>query len=113
MALNYDFSKVDKKHWLDEESDELTILAQTMPMMAMAAGIGEITEKNFREFYNRIHLFEKLFSSFRMKKNDETGDFEPLFLDISDAENFIGFHTNVSYETETKFRKRVIDNFYS
>jgi hypothetical protein len=113
MALHYDFSKVDKKYWLDEDNDELTLLAQTMPMMAMAAGIGEITENNFSDFYNRVHLFETLFNTFRHSFDDESNQFTSLYLNLDEARNFVGFHTNVAFESETKFRKRVIENFYS
>lgn len=113
MPLSYDFGKIDKKHWLDEENDEFTLLAQTMPMMAMAVGIGEITESNYRDFYNRVHLFETLFHSFRMKRDDFSGEMKPLFLSLDEAQNFIGLNTNVGLESETKFRKRVIDMFYS
>lgn len=112
MPLNYDFSKVDEKYWLDKDNDELTLLAQTMPMMAMAAGVGEITEDNCRNFFNRVHLFEQLFNSFRYKIDDETNEMVPLFLTFDETRNFIGFRTNVGFETETKFRKRVIENFY-
>lgn len=111
MPLNFDFSKIDKEYWLDEKTEEFTLLAQAMPMMAMAVGIGEITQENYTNFYNRVHLFETLFTTFRHKTNDE-GRLEKVFLSLDEAENFIGLHTNVSNETETKFRKRVFDNFY-
>ena len=111
MSLNYDFSKVDKQYWLDEENDEFTLVAQAMPWMAVAVGIGEITVNNYIDFYNRVHIFETLFTPFRHKTNDY-GELEKVFLSLDEAKNFIGLHTNVSNETETKFRKRVFDNFY-
>jgi hypothetical protein len=64
----------------------------------MAVGLGSITESNWEEFYARYALWCKL-------------HYEDVNIDPIDVYLRIGFRTNVTTETFSKWSKRQLDLF--
>ena len=66
--------------------------------VTMSVGMGSITDKNYKEFYHRVNLLERL----QGKYFDDIG-----YIQLQDIEDHIRLYTNVSYESPTKWRNRV------
>jgi hypothetical protein len=108
MALNFDLTKVKNREFLDNKENASTI--DMLIYCTMFVGMGEITEKNFVEFFTRVHLLEKVNGTF-LKQFD--GDkLNPHEITLDDVRNMIGLKTNVSTETRAKFMKRNLDGFF-
>ena len=96
MSLNYDFSKVSEHEKLHEDKNEWQ-LTDTLIWLTMAVGIREITEKNYVEFYSRLHFLEKLEGTF------VNADGKPRYYTIEDVKRRIGLSTNVTNYTRLQF----------
>ena len=96
MALTYDLTKVEGVDDLNDNLIEAIIFG------TIATGIGDITEKNYEEFFVRIAYIEKLNGTFLRKAN-----FKPRPITLADVRALIGLKTNVfPEETRAKFIKR-------
>lgn len=108
MSLDFNYKNVkDKSVFLqnpdDEEKSDWTWQAKAMPYLAMAIGIGEITEANALEFYTRVHIWERAVAP--LYRN---GNGEPMYITYEDVKNFIGMTTNVfPKESRTTFIKKI------
>lgn len=105
MALNYNFSKVKDHEALHEDQMEWG-KTDTLIWMTMAVGLGEITEKNYVEFYARVKFIEKLNGAMAHTKD---GDY---FFTIDDIKRRIGLETNVSQWTRKQFTDLKTKNFF-
>lgn len=100
MSLDLDCSKVSDPHaaWEIYEPDKpLYKFHQStvnIAFMCMATGIGEITEKNYADFYTRIAIWERVC---------ETP--EPEQTSLARIRQLIGLRTNVSKRSRTEFMK--------
>lgn len=106
MSLDFDTSKV--AHELVRAKDgSMTGLAQTMIFMSMFVDLGEITEKNVKQFYKRAFLFEHSCGALRQTDKGE------LFVTEEEVRSFIGLKTNVANKTEAQWQrahaKRLMD----
>lgn len=117
MSLNWDISKVkdfnelyikgtwknDDEFVVDEKGSDkkLNYRTETLIWLTMTIGIGQITEKNYKEFLKRIALYEKLNGNF----------FRNRPYSLEDIERNIGLRTNVSNEPFGKWIKRIYDNW--
>ncbi len=65
---------------------------------SMTCGFNEITEKNYKEIWFRVNLWETYkgsYLSFRTKK----GTYKKYFITLEDIEKRIGLYTNADRET--------------
>lgn len=72
----------------------------------MAVGLGEITEKNFEEFYRRLHLWEHSVQSFLSWGQDK--DYANRYITYDEVKAHIGLRTNVSKESDSVFFKKLM-----
>lgn len=106
MALNYNFSKV-KDHEELHKNDSEWGKTDTLIWMCLAVGIGDITEKNYVEFYSRVHFLEKISGSMA-----HVGKEEYLFT-VDDIKRRIGLTTNVSNTTRKQFVDLKTKHFFA
>jgi hypothetical protein len=108
MSLQYDYTKCEKP-----QDDNERMAIDCLIWATIAVCMGEITEKNYREFYARIHTIELLDSSFRLSTDDK-GNQERVYYTLEEVKRWIGLKTNVTTLSRAGFLKRVslaIDGF--
>ena len=103
MALNFNLEKVENYRELFDEKGEIKSPYGTIILATMIVGMNEITIKNHGQFYNRIHLVEKVNGTFFYDLRS------PVFITIEDIIRLIGVKTNASKKTKSQFIK---DLFY-
>jgi hypothetical protein len=103
MALNWNLEKVKDYKELLEENGEFVGPYGTIILATMIVGMNQITEKNHEQFYERIHLVEKVNGTFFYMSR------EPIFITLEDISRLIGLRTNASNKTKAQFIK---DLFY-
>lgn len=124
MSLNYDFGGIDKSVRLTVAPNDgmgykvgeafMNPVAKSLIFVTMALGMGEITEANYKDFYKRLRFFEALHGPLLQYEGVEGAEsLANKRFTIHDIKAHIGLRTNVSFETESKWRKRTIDNFDS
>lgn len=74
----------------------------------MFTGIRVITEANYKEFYARYHMLEKLNGAFA---HDNTG--KPRYLTLEDVERRIGLQTNAANLTRNQFIKLKLGRYFN
>lgn len=89
MSLNWDATKAE--HWEDLEPQK----QESLIFATMAVDMGEITEKNYEEFFKRYAMFSSAADQQR-------------YLTLEDVKAGIGLRTNVSTTTPAAFRKRLV-----
>lgn len=101
MSLNWnaqDVHDIDALHG-DEVQWEVT---KAIVFRTMLTNMGEITEKNYEEFYTRIALCDRLFGSL-IGLTDEDGEMKDYFITLADVKRRIGLETNVPEQSKAKF----------
>ncbi len=108
MSLDWSLTKIEnwqKLCWLPDpenaEETRLNPVTHTLIFRAMTVGMGQITEKNYVEFYLRCKLASECFGQ-PLQKNGDTFD-----VTLEDVKAHIGLSTNVSNTTITSFMKNV------
>ena len=100
MPLHWDRSKCkDLPDKLDETDNSIIT---TLTYGTMFTGIPEITEKNYQEFYARIHMLELITGAFQIEYQEDKEP-KPLFLEPKDIKRFIGLSANASQLTRRQF----------
>lgn len=74
----------------------------------IAVGLGEISESNAEKFYGRLRCYEKLFGAFMYRAEGHVGD---PWITPEEVIQHIGLTTNVSDESDTKWRTRILSHF--
>ena len=100
MSLTYDLTRCENLRFKDEsltegERDIAWRWTDAVIFRTMAVGIGEITAENAVEFWTRNMIFSLLTESPRLSYE--------LILE------HVGLRTNVLKESDTKWRKRILD----
>ena len=97
MSLNFDLSKIENRQSVCfDEDGYMRPVTEAIIWTTMAVGMGNITEKNWTEFWARYEV---------MRRVDGT----KTFFQASDVKNHIGLHTNVfPEESRTKWMKLVV-----
>jgi hypothetical protein len=72
----------------------------------MIVGMCKISEKNFKEFWYRLHLYESMFGSLIVEE-----DGEPCFFLLPDVKDHIGLVTNATITPFGQWSKRVKDTY--
>lgn len=102
MALSWNISDVkdcDSKCWIqDGGSTRLNPVTEALIWLTLVVDIGEITGKNYAEFFERCHMWESVVGQLLPGR--------PLTL--ADAYDHIGLSTNVSNRSKSVFNKRII-----
>ena len=97
MSLNYDLTACD--HDAIHDGDEWQPFVQPIIIFAsMAVGIGQITDDNYLEFWQRLNMFERIH------------DLQPL-TPLEHVFAMVGLRTNVfPTESRAKWLKRVVSS---
>jgi hypothetical protein len=82
-----------------DENDYMYPDTQSIIFTTMSVGLGEITEKNWLEFYARMNIIERL------------GGYTPI--PPERVKEHIGLSTNVSNETRNQWMKRWFEYEFS
>jgi hypothetical protein len=109
MALNYNLSKIDNYEELLNESNQIKEPYKTIVLSTMLVGLGEVTDKNYNKFYNRINLIERINGAFLWDSETKT----PIYIKEDDIKRMIGLKCNVVNESKAKFIstiKRMLPN---
>ena len=107
MALNWNITNCNNYQALQiEETGEWSV-TNALIWLTIGVDMGQITETNIGEFYARTKVWELVTGAMINKQNEETKEWEPYFLTFSDTHKRIGLSTNVSYESITKWFKRI------
>ena len=88
MSLNWDATKAERWHELENNKQDALIFS------TMAVDMGEITEKNYEEFFKRYAMFCAAIEQERSLK-------------LEDVRKGIGLRTNVSTTTPAAYKKRL------
>ena len=97
---NYCYIKVQDEK-TGEEYDEYSPATKYLAWGSMGIGIGEITEKNYKEVYLR-HLFITKLSAYSNE----------MPVTLEDVRKNIGLKTNVASETKSKWLNRISKSMY-
>ena len=118
MPLNWDLSDIKNYKNLYRKLTEgeqgysteeiRKILKQSPKQMiyyTMTIGIGEITDKNWEQFYNRVKIWELIIGvSFYKKRSNKL---VPIYTTQEDVKRMIGLRTNASRMNASKFKKQL------
>lgn len=104
MALNWNIEKCDNYKELTE--GEPWQITNALIWGTMAIGMREITAKNYKEFYQRVNLMEKLNGTWLSRHDTETQKVESLFITEDDVKRRIGLRTNAGTIPRQTFIKR-------
>ena len=112
MSLNFDVSKIKNYKEVTtaknaEGEDIWHPITDALIWQTMAVGMGQITEANVEEFYQRSRLYSNLFGDPIQFYNEKTEKYETRPFTATEIHNHIGLSTNVSYEAPTKWRNRL------
>tara|TARA_Y100000361_G_C11117056_1_gene320993 strand:- start:370 stop:699 length:330 start_codon:yes stop_codon:yes gene_type:complete len=101
MPLRWNIEKCEKLDFL--KSSELEkAKTEIIIWSSLVINISKITKKNYKEFYNRINIYERLTESGLKYK-----DGRDYYITLEDIKNRIGFHTNVGDMSDSKFMKNM------
>ena len=118
MSLNWNVSNIANSEAVcffnykedGEAKRRLTQSTENLIFLTMVVGLGRITESNYKEFYKRIALFERLRGCVRVKKSD-SGKFVDDPYTLEDIRQHIGLTVNVSDEKPDAWRKRILKSW--
>ena len=104
MALNWNIEKC--KDYKKLSTNKEWPVTDVLIWGTMLVGLGDITEKNYKEFYARFDLIQKLQGAMLNKGK------EPYFITAEDVKRRIGLHTNVSAMSRPAFIKLKVGRFF-
>lgn len=106
MSLDWDITKCKINNSKDMTDDEWVVF-QTVVFNCLAIDIGEITEGNWEEYFQRTYVWERIAGAGMCRWEDE--EKIPVYLTPADIKKWIGLHTNVfPKSTDANFNKKVI-----
>lgn len=94
----------------NEEKNEAGVLNPVTNQLiwgTMIIGMGQITKKNWEEFYWRIHFYEKTLGTFLNHYVDDKPT--SYYITPKDIHNHIGMSTNADTITKAKYIRKVAD----
>lgn len=74
-------------------------IPKSIILYTMSVGLSEITEKNYEQFYNRIHLLEISNGTQYVTRATH----KPIYTKLKDVKKMIGLTTNASTKTRSRF----------
>ena len=121
MSLNYDLGEIknyDDLCWLPDEVGEdgkktfsLNPVTRALTFHSSSIGMGEITKKNWKEFFIRVALYEAVEGA-SLHKTGASYPAIPRPITKEDVVNHIGLATNVSDISANEFHKRLAKNLF-
>jgi hypothetical protein len=105
MALNWDVTEV-KDHEEVLEGMEWSI-TEIMIWYTIAIDLGEITDENAGEFFQRISIWERIMGPAFFYTED--GDKKDRYMTLADVKRRVGLSTNVVNLTRSKWNKRIME----
>lgn len=100
MSLDFETSKCNPPLPKDANDNSLR---EVLIFGSITTGIPDITEKNYKEVFARLHLAEKVYGAYRVRSAKKGP--QPVYLKLSEVKRWIGLHTNVSTMTRAQFLK--------
>ena len=104
MALNWNVENIKNYKKVCWNKEELNPITNTLIWGCMNVDIGEITDKNWKDFYLRIHLSELWGGSFLTNENGA------YYITKQDVFNHIGLSTNVGFKSRSKWLNKFFKN---
>jgi hypothetical protein len=108
--MTLDYSIANCRDWEELNSDEEWNVTQGIIFSTMWVGMGSITEKNWKQFYERLTIQSMLVGGSGLNAKNENGEWVPYRYTPEDVYRRIGLTTNVSPKTDAVFRKDALDN---
>lgn len=105
MALDWNISKVKLKDELFHEDNELKGVYEQLIWCTMLVGIPKITEENYKQFFNRVELYQR-FEKSLLTFCDDDNELSTYFITLDDVKKMIGMYTNASRITATQYFKK-------
>jgi hypothetical protein len=105
MSLNSDFSKCKNPDSVWDEKDQMRPIPNAIVYLTMLIDMGEITEKNAPEFYDRVAMYEKILGPLLHMATDDGMVDLPITAD--NIRGLIGLSTNVSTKSRKHFLSRL------
>ncbi|MDD4989660.1 MAG: hypothetical protein PHV42_04525 [Candidatus Pacebacteria bacterium] len=114
MSLNWNLKNVKNHDSVCFSKDEkgrerMECLTEVLITMTMSVDLGEISEKNYKEFFIRIDMLQRGLGGLMNKvvagKNGGD-DLETIWITLEDIRKHIGLTTNVSDKSSAAFSKR-------
>ena len=105
MALNWNVEDVANWQELFVEIEggyrEMIKIHERILMHTMTIGITRITEKNWKKFYDRVYMWERVHGAgYYTRENDQL---KPIYVTEDDVKRMIGLHTNASTISKKEF----------
>jgi len=98
MSLNFELEKIKNYKTLCWTGKEMNPVTPALIWSTTSIGIGEITDKNHEEFFERLDMHQKVYGSIL---RTDSGPF-PITIDM--VRDHIGLKTNVFHKvTKKKF----------
>lgn len=116
MALHFDLSGIKNyKEFCFNEDGSYTSLTSTLIMAAMNVGLGSISENNYREFWARLNMYERIHGAYLMEvERDENGKAlgtKPRPFTQQDIIDHIGLDgMNIPRESRSEWLRRIISD---
>jgi hypothetical protein len=104
MALNWNIEKC--KNFKGLTTEENWGLTDTLIWATMFTGISTITEANYKEFYARLNLVQRLNGPYTNKGG------KPYYITVDDVQRRIGLTTNAGSMTRAQFIKMKVGNYF-
>ncbi len=119
MALNWNVKNVENwKELFTEENEQgyskMILIYERILFMTIQVGISDISEKNWKKFYNRVYMLERVggagyYSTLELL--DGTEKMQPIYITEDDVKRMIGLRTNASEFSKTQFLKKLTSYF--
>lgn len=116
MSLNWNLSAIKDNEslcWVNkgpgedgEDEHEMHPVTHALIWATMAVDLGEITEKNWQEFWARVAVHEEVCGAFIFQHEKGKGP-EPVFITPEQVKAHIGLTTNVRSLKETAWGSRL------
>jgi len=107
MSLDWSIENIENyKELCWGENDRMNPVTEALIWAGNSIGFNNITEKNYKELYIRINMWERGVHSFLQQSNAGVRVDTPLTLD--NVRQHIGLSTNWSTMTNTQFGKHLI-----
>lgn len=110
MSLNWDVSKIANKDsvcWVEVDGEKrLSGTTETLILISPAVGLGNLTEDNWRKWYERVRALEAISGPFRTVRRNPN-EIESIYFSIDEIRQHIGLTTNVADEFDAQFYKRL------
>ena len=108
MALHWNLNKIESDDAKFEERDGETFMhpiTHALIFHTINVNMGEITEKNWKEFYSRVYAWEHTFGP--LLRNEKL---EEVYITPDDVKDRIGLVTNVTTKTANRMKNLIWDD---